>query len=121
MLNTARRILDPERATQMAAMPLLRKAERVHVTTWADEHSPAQRRVPDLLERLQRYGIDATLHRYGDDSGDIGASMLSAAADVDADLMVMGAYSRSRAREWVLGGATRTLLASMTIPLLMAR
>lgn len=104
-----------------AAMPLLRKAQRVHVTTWGDEQSPAQRRAPELIERLQRYGIEATLHRYGDDSGDIGASMLSAAADVDADLMVMGAYSRSRAREWVLGGATRTLLASMTIPLLMAR
>ena len=46
--------------------------------------------------------------------------ILSRAADQDADLIVMGLYGHSRMREWVLGGASRTLLASMTVPLLVA-
>jgi nucleotide-binding universal stress UspA family protein len=47
--------------------------------------------------------------------------MLSLAADVGADLIVMGAYGHSRMRELVLGGATRTILESMTAPVLMSR
>jgi nucleotide-binding universal stress UspA family protein len=45
--------------------------------------------------------------------------VLSLAADVSADLLVMGCYGHGRAREWVLGGATRTILQSMTLPVLM--
>jgi nucleotide-binding universal stress UspA family protein len=46
--------------------------------------------------------------------------LLSEAADRGADLLVMGCYGHGRAREWVLGGATRTILQSMTLPVLMA-
>jgi nucleotide-binding universal stress UspA family protein len=46
--------------------------------------------------------------------------LLSRAADLGADLLVMGAYGHSRARELLLGGATRSILASMTIPVLMS-
>ena len=42
------------------------------------------------------------------------------AADLSADMLVMGCYGHSRAREWVLGGASRTLLASMTVPVFIA-
>jgi nucleotide-binding universal stress UspA family protein len=42
------------------------------------------------------------------------------AADVGSDLLVMGCYGHSRARELVLGGVTRTVLRSMTIPVLMS-
>jgi nucleotide-binding universal stress UspA family protein len=45
--------------------------------------------------------------------------MLSMAADVGAELMVMGFYGHSRARELVLGGASRTVLDAMTVPVLM--
>ena len=103
-----------------AALPLLQQAERVHVAHWRSGQSTGQTRVAALLEQLGMHGIEATLHDCGDEPADIGAYMLSAAADFNADLLVMGAYSRSRAREWVLGGATRTILASMTIPVLMA-
>ena len=51
---------------------------------------------------------------------DVGSQILSRAADSDADLIVMGAYGHSRARELVLGGATRSLLEAMTVPVLMA-
>ena len=50
----------------------------------------------------------------------MGEQILSLAADLGSDMIVMGAYGHSRAREWVLGGVTRTLLGSMTVPLLMA-
>ena len=52
--------------------------------------------------------------------GEIGEAMLSLAADCSADLLVMGCYGHSRARERVLGGATRSILDSMTLPVLMA-
>ena len=46
--------------------------------------------------------------------------MLSRAFDLDADLLVMGCYGHTRARELVMGGMSRTVLASMTLPVLMA-
>jgi nucleotide-binding universal stress UspA family protein len=51
----------------------------------------------------------------------LGSQILSCAADMDVDLVVMGAYGHSRIRELVLGGATRTILESMTAPVLMSR
>jgi nucleotide-binding universal stress UspA family protein len=51
---------------------------------------------------------------------DIGAALLSHAADVNADLLVMGAWGQSRWAERVLGGATHNVLASMTVPALMS-
>jgi nucleotide-binding universal stress UspA family protein len=46
--------------------------------------------------------------------------ILSRAADHGADLIVMGIYGHSRVREMILGGASRSLLSSMTVPVLMA-
>lgn len=50
----------------------------------------------------------------------IGDAILDAAADFGADLIVMGAYGHSRARQWILGGATRSLLSAMTVPVLFS-
>jgi nucleotide-binding universal stress UspA family protein len=49
-----------------------------------------------------------------------GEALLSLASDVGADLLVMGCYGHTRTREFLLGGATRTVLESMTLPVLMA-
>ncbi|MFZ3243040.1 MAG: universal stress protein, partial [Pseudolabrys sp.] len=51
---------------------------------------------------------------------DIGNTILSAAADLDSDMIVMGGYGHSRLREFVLGGATRSILNTMTVPVLMS-
>ncbi len=67
-----------------------------------------------------RHGIDATFGHMPN-SGDVGNALLSHAADISADLLVMGAYGHSRFHEAVFGGVTRTLLESMTIPVLMSR
>jgi nucleotide-binding universal stress UspA family protein len=51
---------------------------------------------------------------------DAAQALLSHAADLDADFIVMGSYGHSRLRELVLGGVTRTMLDTMTVPLLMS-
>jgi len=53
-------------------------------------------------------------------TGDIGAALLAMAAEVHADLLVMGGYGHSRLREFVLGGVTRGILSAMTVPVLMS-
>ena len=69
---------------------------------------------------LARHGIPAEASALKSDDVEIGALLLSQAADLDADLIVMGAYGHSRLRELVLGGATREILRSMTVPVLMS-
>ena len=59
-------------------------------------------------------------HWEGPETSSIGELLLSRTYELQADLLVMGCYSQSRAREWLLGGASRTLLESMTLPVLMA-
>ncbi|SDD82775.1 Universal stress protein family protein [Cupriavidus sp. YR651] len=70
---------------------------------------------------LERQGATVSIH-HSPAGADmiIGERMLSHAADFDADLIVMGAYGHGRFRELALGGVTRTLLASMTVPVLMS-
>lgn len=103
-----------------AALPLLKKAERVHIATWGRDQELEQQRADEMVVHLRRHGVEARLHHYGEEPGNIGEYILSAAADLNADLLVMGGYGHSRAREWVLGGATRTVLDSMTVPVLMS-
>jgi nucleotide-binding universal stress UspA family protein len=63
--------------------------------------------------------MTATALQVADDS-EIGATLLSRIADSGADLLVMGCYGHSRFREMLLGGATRTVLESMTVAVLMS-
>ncbi|HVC55800.1 MAG TPA: universal stress protein [Stellaceae bacterium] len=74
----------------------------------------------DVAAALVRRGIKASSQR--ETAGDIGVDdlLLSRAADLGADLLVMGAYGHSRLREFVLGGASRGIFQHMTLPVLMA-
>lgn len=104
-----------------AAMPLLQRAGRVHVLAW-EEEPPLEvtgHRL-DLDGYLRLHGVEPTWHRGGRVPQRFGEILLSQVSDLGADLLVMGCYGHSRAREWVLGGATRTILRSMTLPVLMA-
>jgi len=73
----------------------------------------------NMTRHLARHGLNAELKRLPM-SGDIGETLLSYAADAGADLLVMGGYGHSRLREFVLGGTTRTMLQSMTLPVFMS-
>ena len=105
------------------ALPLLKRAERVTVMA-VDPEISAQAHGPepgaDLAKFLARHGINTEAHPDYGEVDDTGAELLSRAADLQADLLVMGAYGHTRAHEWVFGGVTRTILNSMTIPVLMA-
>ena len=74
----------------------------------------------DVAGWLARHGAKVTVQRDFAADTDVGSVILSRAADHDADLIVMGIYGHSRMRELVLGGASRTVLASMTVPVLMS-
>lgn len=104
-----------------AALPLLQRAQRVHVLAWGEESlPPAEGGRLDLASYLGVHGVEATWHREGPEPSDIGEILLSRTFDLEADLLVMGCYGHARAREWILGGATRTILQSTTLPVLMA-
>lgn len=102
-----------------AALPLLRAAEAVVVALVGTPAEPAQAD-DDLLAWLARHGVDAELV-VDTCTEDVGDCLLSLAADRASDLLVMGGYGHARLRELLLGGATRTVLQTMTIPVLMAR
>ena len=105
------------------ALPLLQKASRVEVTTWNEAPAADDKALRVQLDALQKWlmwhGVSATV-RVDRAGPGIAETILSRAADSNADLIVMGAYGHSRWSELVLGGATRGLLASMTVPVLMS-
>ena len=74
----------------------------------------------DIGQHLARHGLKVDVHRISGGNIDVGDALLSHAADSGADLMVMGGYGHSRLREFVLGGATRSIFESMTVPVLMS-
>jgi nucleotide-binding universal stress UspA family protein len=74
----------------------------------------------DVATWLARHGVKVTVQREFASDADIGNVILSRAADLGIDLIVMGAYGHSRMRELMMGGVSRTLLSSMTVPVLMS-
>jgi nucleotide-binding universal stress UspA family protein len=104
------------------ALPLLQAAADVDVVVFnASPQNEAHGELPgnDLAVYLARHGVTVNVINRTTDI-DIGNSLLSLCADQGADLLVMGGYGHTRFREILLGGATRTVLESMTLPVLMA-
>lgn len=103
-----------------AALPLLRAARKVHVLHWQTEDEPRSLTPGDIERFLRRHGVQAQCAcEAAESAGGVGESLLSMATDLSADLLVLGCYSHARAREWILGGVSRTILRSMTVPVLM--
>lgn len=69
---------------------------------------------------LQRHGIVAEPVEIAADGEDAGVALLRHAERVEADLVVAGAFGHSRAREFILGGATRSMMAAPKVPVLMS-
>jgi nucleotide-binding universal stress UspA family protein len=74
----------------------------------------------DIGEHLARHGLEVDVKRIVADGADVPDTILSHAADAGTDILVMGGYGHSRLREFILGGVTRTILGSMTVPVLMS-
>jgi nucleotide-binding universal stress UspA family protein len=103
------------------ALPLLAKAGRVEVVIVTNERGKQDEVAgADMGAHLARHGLNVDVRRTALGDADVGDILLSHAADAGSDLIVMGGYGHSRLREFVLGGVTRSIVRSMTAPVLMA-
>jgi nucleotide-binding universal stress UspA family protein len=127
--NVGRKVLvgwDASREATRAvsdAMPLLAGASSVTVIAVDPKQSEDRHgEIPgaDIALHLARHGVSAKIESASSGGIGIGNTLLARASELEADLLVMGAYGHSRVHEVLLGGATRTVLASMTLPVLMA-
>ena len=115
---------DGSRAAARAvadSLPFLQKAKQVEIVIVASK-SGKQDEVPgaDLGQHLARHGLKVDVKRITSPDIDVTSTILSYAADSSADMIVMGGYGHSRFREFILGGVTRGILETMTIPALMS-
>lgn len=105
-----------------AAIPLLRRSSQATLAVFGAEPGyDAHGEDPgaDIALYLARHGVKVDVQRQPA-SADTGNAILSLAATMAADLLVMGAYGHSRLRQFMVGGTTRTILETMTLPVLMA-
>jgi nucleotide-binding universal stress UspA family protein len=103
------------------ALPLLRRAEAVTLMHWRDlaaDNGPLKR-LDGVRQWLAFQGVDAETHDTVT-SVAVGDALLNEAANLGADLIVMGAYGHARWTERLFGGVSRALLQSMTVPVLMS-
>jgi len=102
------------------AMPFFKRAKTVEVVVVGDR--PKSKEIPgaDIAHHLARHGVTVEVKEIVAADVDAANVLLSHAADTSADFMVMGGYGHSRLREFILGGVTRSILNSMTVPVLMS-
>lgn len=104
------------------AIPMLQQADIVQVAVFnPDTRTMAHGDQPgaDLALYLARHGIKVEVLTQ-QTGKDVGAALLSLAKELSSDLIVMGGYGHSRFRQMLLGGVTRSVLAGMTIPVMMS-
>lgn len=103
-----------------SAIPVIEKAKEVVILTAVGE-TPQAPAVPDMINYLAWHGVRASAHNLPSVNKIVGEVLLRDCAEIGADLLVMGAYTRNRLRQMILGGVTRHVLESATLPLWMAR
>ena len=104
-----------------AAMPILELAEEVQVVMVEAKklHLPGDPGA-DLAVYLSRHGVKVSVEKVPAPASGVADAMLNHISDNQIDMVVMGGYGHSRVREFILGGATRGMLQSMTVPCIMA-
>mgnify|MGYP001815110304 FL=1 len=106
-----------------AALPILKSADEVYIGSFDPdpiETKDGEDPGADLAKWLSHQGCNVTINQYPSGGADIGESIQRRAQEVGADLVVMGAFGRSRLRELVFGGTTRAMLDQTDTPVLMA-
>ncbi|WP_441258268.1 universal stress protein [Bradyrhizobium sp. 521_C7_N1_3] len=102
-------------------IPILEKAREVYVLTVTNEKViPGKRSSSELAKNLSRHGIDVIVEEVDAAGRAIGDVLAAQIESRRADLLVMGAYGHSRLREFILGGATRSILTKPPIPVLFS-
>jgi nucleotide-binding universal stress UspA family protein len=103
------------------ALPILEKAETVSVVCVNGSRWP--RNAPagaEVIDHLSRHNIHPEMDNLESSGLAVGDAILARVAEKSVDLLVMGAYGHSRIREFVLGGVTKRMLQSTTVPVLMS-
>ena len=106
------------------ALPFLRQARSVKMVTVEatdGRHAAGEVNSPAMIAHLARHGVSVTAEQVSPGKRHPGETLLSCAADLRADMIVMGAYTHMRLKEFFLGGGTREILKKMTIPVLMSQ
>ena len=107
-------------AAMAAALPWLHRADARRIL-YADEYQRRGPKVEGILAYLHWHEIQAEAMQFKPITKDVGAGLLGAVRDFEADLLCMGAYSHSRLRQLILGGVTRHVLENADVPVLMCR
>jgi nucleotide-binding universal stress UspA family protein len=106
------------------ALPFLEHAAKVTLlTVHASSDQPPRDRIPgaDIALTISRHNVKVDVRELSvENDTPVGDVLLSQASDLGCDMIVMGAYAHSRLHEVILGGATRTMLQSMTVPVLLS-
>ena len=103
------------------ALPLLERDKKVRIVTVTNEKSlDSKHSAEELAKNLARHGIDVVLDKVGANGRRIGEVLESYTLSHRADLLVMGAYGHARWREFILGGATKSLLSRPQLPILFS-
>ena len=107
------------------AMPLLKRAETVVVLSsepndGEEQLASGHPHAESLMKLLESHGIEGISSGFNDLELNASEAIIGQAADMNADLIVMGAYGHARLREIILGGVTRDLLKSAPACLLLA-
>jgi len=103
------------------ALPFLRKARKIELLmVQPKEGSRREIAGVDMAQHLARHGLKVELERTTVPDVKVAEAILSHIADRSSDMLVMGGYGHSRLREFVLGGVTREMMESMTVPVLMS-
>jgi nucleotide-binding universal stress UspA family protein len=102
------------------ALPLMAQNRSLVLVTVVKKGNSAEGPGPGLVAHLARHGLTARCELDPTEDLDPADAILSRAADLGADMIVMGAYGHSRLREMIVGGTTRDILDHMTVPVLMS-
>jgi nucleotide-binding universal stress UspA family protein len=103
------------------AIPLMETAREVRIVTVTNEKIfDSKHSAEELAKNLSRHGIDVVLDKVDAAGRAIGEVLEAHVASCNADILVMGAYGHSRFREFILGGATKSMLSKPPIPMLLS-
>lgn len=110
----------PEAARAVgAAMPFIDKAERITVVSVAEREEETITSAEALAKSLRWHGVDVDISYMAHPAGSIHDTIMRAAEDAKADLLVMGGYGHGRLSEYIFGGFTRHVLAGVRLPVFL--
>ena len=110
--------------TVREGIDVLTAAEAVHVTMvdpQANEWENGEEPGADIATYLARHGARVTIDRLPSGGNAVADVLRRHATDIDADMIMMGAYGHSRLHQWLFGGVTRSMIETLPLPLFLGR